>query len=125
MVRVSLNYKKLSKKPVIFLRLTGVKFSEFVEICERIKPLWDEKVESKKQSIGRSRCLRTLEDKVLALLLYYRTYITHEFIGYLFGLHNSNVCRLFKLLEPLLAKKITIKKDRTLTQDEVLKLLVD
>ena len=76
---MSLNYKKLSKKPVIFLRLTGVKFSEFVEICERIKPLWDEKVESKKQSIGRSRCLRTLEDKVLALLLYYRTYITHEF----------------------------------------------
>jgi hypothetical protein len=37
----------------------------------------------------------------------------HAFIGYLFGLHNSNVYRLFKLLEPLMEKKITIKKDRT------------
>lgn len=122
---MSLSYKKIRRKPIIFLRLTGVKLSEFVEICERIRPLWQEKVENKKQRIGRNRCLKTLEDKILALLLYYRTYITHEFIGYLFGLHNSNICRLFKLLEPLMAKKITIKKDRTLTQEEVLKLLVD
>lgn len=121
---MALNYKKVSKKPVTFLRLTGVKALEFSEVCERIKPLWQE-LESRKHRIGRSRCLKTLEDKVLALLMYYRTYITHEFIGYLFGLHNSNVCRLFKLLEPLMAKKITIKKDRTLTQEEVLKLLVD
>ncbi|MDQ8039906.1 MAG: hypothetical protein REH83_05805 [Rickettsiella sp.] len=32
---------------------------------------------------------------------------------------------MFKLREPLMAKKITIKKERTLTQEEVLKLLVD
>ncbi len=120
---MSLSYKKIRRKPIIFLRLTGVKLSEFVEICERIRPLWQEKVENKKQRMGRNRCLKTLEDKILAL--YYRTYITHEFIGYLFGLHNSNICRLFKLLEPLMAKKITIKKDRSLTQEEVLKLLVD
>jgi DDE superfamily endonuclease/Helix-turn-helix of DDE superfamily endonuclease len=121
---MSLNYKRISKKPVIFLRLTGVKFLEFSELCERVKPAW-EALERKKQCMGRSRCLQRLEDKVLALLLYYRTYFTHEFIGYLFELHNSNVCRLFKLLEPLMAKKITIKKDSTLTQEEVLKLLVD
>ncbi|WP_246562477.1 transposase [Rickettsiella endosymbiont of Dermanyssus gallinae] len=102
-----------------------MKVSEFAQICERVKPLWEEKVELQKRTMGRTRCLKTLEDKLLALLIYYRTYITHEFIGYLFGLHNSNVCRLFKLLEPLMAKKITIKKDRTLTQEEVLKLLVD
>jgi hypothetical protein len=121
---MSLTYKKISKRPVIFLRLIGVKVSEFTDLCERIKPLW-ETVEKKKRCHGRNRCLKTLEDRVLALLMYYRTYITHEFIGYLFGLHNSNVCRLFKLLEPLLAKKLTIKKDRTLTEEEVLKLLVD
>lgn len=60
------------------MRLTGVKWSEFVEIGKRIKALWDEKVESKKQCIGRSRCLKRVQDKVLALLLYYRTYITYE-----------------------------------------------
>jgi len=122
---MSLTYKRLSKRPLIFLRLSGVKLSEFVEICHRLKPLWEEAVEKRKRRHGRTRCLKTLEDRILALLLYYRTYITHEFIGYLFGLHNSNVCRLFKRLEPLMAKKITIKKDRTLTEEEVLKLLVD
>jgi hypothetical protein len=122
---MSLSYKRLSKRPLIFLRLAGVKLSEFVEICQRIKPLWEEGIEMKKRCCGRNRCLKTLEDRVLALLMYYRTYITHEFIGYLFGLHNSNVCRLFKRLEPLMAKKITIKKDRSLTEEEVLKLLVD
>lgn len=101
---MSLTYKRLSKRPLIFLRLFGVKFSEFVEICYRLKPLGEEEVEKKKRRHGRTRCLKTLEDRVLALLMYYRTYITHEFIGYLFGLHNSNVCRLFKRLEPLMAK---------------------
>lgn len=122
---MSLTYKRLSKRPLIFLRLSGVKPSEFVEICQRIKPLWEEVIEKRKRRHGRRGCLKTLEDKVLALLMYYRTYITHEFIGYLFGLHNSNVSRLFKRLEPLMAKKLTIKKDRTLTEEEVLKLLVD
>jgi len=51
--------------------------------------------------------------------------MTHEFIGYLMGLHNAKVCRLFKKLEPLLAKKICIQKDRSLTQEAVIKLLAD
>ena len=62
---------------------------------------------------------------MLALLLYYRTYVTHEFIGYLFDVDKANICRLFKKLEPLLAKKITIKKDRSLTLDKIIKLLAD
>ena len=57
--------------------------------------------------------------------MYYRTYISQFFLGYLFNLHSSNVCRLFKKLEPLLAKKTAIKKNRELTSDKVLELLVD
>jgi hypothetical protein len=98
---------------------------EFEEICECVKPLWEETIERKKKRHGRTSQLKTFEDKLLALCIYYRTYIAHEFIGYLFGLHNTNICRLFKKLEPLVAKKFTIKKDRTLTQEEVLKLLAD
>ena len=39
---------------------------------------------------------------------------------YLFNLHNSNICRLFKVIEPLLAGKITINKDRSLTSEKLL-----
>lgn len=122
---MAISYKNLSKKPVIFNRITGVTIKEFGEICERVKPLWQEKIEEKKRRFGRPAILRSIEDKVLALLIYYRTYITHEFIGYLFNLHSANVCRLFKKLEPLMARKLTIKKDRTLTPEVIIKLLAD
>ena len=122
---MSLTYKAISKKPHIFLRLTGVSVEKFLEIVQSVQPIWESKIESKKKKHGRTGNLKNFEDKLLALLLYYRTYITHEFIGYLVGLDNSNVCRLFKRLEPLMAKKIVVKKDRTLTQDEIIKILID
>lgn len=120
-----LTYAAVSRKPQIFLRLTGTTVTEFQEMVERVKSLWEIEVEDRKRRHGRTGNLKTFEDKLFALLLYYRTYITHEFIGYLLGLHNANVCRLFKKLEPLVARKITIKKDRSLTQEEIIKLLAD
>lgn len=122
---MQLTYERLKKKPQIFLRLTGITVNEFEQIRDKVKPLWEEEIEQKKKRPGRTSQLRYFEDKLLALFLYYRTYITHEFIGYLVGLHNANICRLFKKLEPLVAKKITIKKDRSLTQEEIIKILVD
>jgi hypothetical protein len=115
----------LSKRPQVFKRLRGVSLLEFREIANRIHPLWESSVEGVKKSAGRASVLKTVEDKLMALLIYYRTYVTHEFLGHLWGLHNSNICRLFKKLEPFLGKRLAIKKDRTLTPDVVLKLLVD
>jgi DDE superfamily endonuclease/Helix-turn-helix of DDE superfamily endonuclease len=124
-MRMSLTYLNLSKRPQVFKRMTGVSLLEFEEIISRIRSLWDSSVESLKKPQGRVSVLKTLEDKLMALLIYYRTYITHEFLGHLCGLHNSNICRLFKKLEPLLGKRLAIKKDRTLTPEVVLKILVD
>jgi hypothetical protein len=105
--------------------MTGVSLLEFEEIINRVGPLWNSSVESLKKPQGRLSVLKTLKDKLMALLIYYRTYVTHEFLGHLCGLHNSNICRLFKKLEPMLGKRLAIKKDRTLTPDVILKLLVD
>ena len=38
------------------------------------------------------------------LLMYYRLYITHEFLGFLFGLDDPNVGRNIDPLGPLLAQ---------------------
>lgn len=105
--------------------MTGVNVKEFEVMCQRVQPLWAEIIEAKKSCEGRKSKFKTFADKVLALLLYYRTYVTHEFIGYLFDVDKANICRLFKKLEPLLAKKITIKKDRSLTPEKIIKLLAD
>lgn len=121
---MSLNFSKLSKSPRNFLHLTGVSIEEFRELVERIKPDWELIKESKKCD-GRTSQLSTIEDQVLCTLLYYRTYNSQEFLGFLFNLHESNICRLLKKIEPLMAKKITIVKDRSLTPEKIMKLITD
>ena len=74
---------------------------------------------------GRKPKIKTHEDRLVLILLYYRCYVTHEFIGYFVGLDETNVCRLFARIEPLIAKKVHIKKDRTLTEEAVSTLLTD
>lgn len=120
---MQLNYERLMKHPYTFKRITGVSIKEFAAIVQEVRPY--EKEEAKKLGHGRNSHLPTLEDKLVCLLIYYRTYITHIFLGYLFNLHESNICRLLKKIESLLANKITITKDRSLTSDKVLELLAD
>jgi hypothetical protein len=121
---MGIKFDKLVKHPVVFLRLCGVSVTDFKEIANLIKPEWDQII-SQKKCAGRTAHVATLEDKLLCVLIYYRTYITHEFLGYLFNLHNSNICRLLKKMEPILAKKIAIKKDRSLTPEKILDLIAD
>lgn len=121
-----LTYARLCQKPASFLNLTGLKLSEFEKISVQVKLAWNQKIEGKRKSpAGRPSVLKHFEDKLLAIFIYYRTYITHEFLGYLFGLHNANICRLFRKIEPIIAGAITIKKDRTLTKEKILKILAD
>lgn len=121
---MSLNYHNLKEHPRNFRDVTGLKIEEFEKVVEKVRPEW-EKVQEQKKCHGRTSRLPVLQDKILCIILYYRTYITHRFLSYLFNLHNSNICRLFKKMEPLLAKKISIKKDRTMTPERILKILAD
>jgi len=60
------------------------------------------------------------------LLVYYRTYVPHTFLGFLFGLDDSNVSRSNRRLEPLLAGVFRIPERRvTLTREEIAELFVD
>lgn len=119
-----LTYKHLSKHPRSFMRISGLSIEDFNKLVIKLQPSF-ELLEAQKLCPGRPSHLPTFEDKLLCVLMYYRTYISHVFLGYLFNLHNSNICRLLRKMEPLLAKKISIKKDRTLTADKVMKILVD
>lgn len=121
---MQMSYERIKKQPNNFLKLTGLHVGQFEDLVSKIRPSF-QKLEEKKLLPGRRSHLPTLEDKLLCVLIYYRTYITHTFLGYLFNLHNSNICRLLKKIEPLLAKKISITKDRSLTADKVLKILAD
>ncbi|WP_083758836.1 IS5-like element ISCaa6 family transposase [Candidatus Amoebophilus asiaticus] len=119
-----LTYTRISKYPYNFRRITGLRLETFDKLVQKVRPVF-EKLEASKLRHGRRSHLPTLEDKLLCVLVYYRTYISHVFLGYLFNLHNANICRLLRKMEPLLAKKISIKKDRSLTSEKVLRILAD
>ena len=70
-----LSFVKLCNQNKKFSRLTGVKLEEFLEIVKKVRPLLEKFQKSKKVS-GRSSKLKTLEDEVLMLLMYYRFYVS-------------------------------------------------
>ena len=83
---MSLRYSKIKNHPTIFNRLFGVSVSEFERILKAVEPEWNNKVVKKYKRPGRNYKLN-LADQILMLLLYYRSYTTQIFIGFLFDLH--------------------------------------
>lgn len=105
------SYNKLSQHQRIFRKLTGLSLSEFNVILNLVIKDFDQAFPNR----GRRPKIKTHKDRLVLILLYYRCYVTHEFIGYFVGLDGTNVCRLFARIELLIAGKVHIKKDRTLT----------
>jgi len=118
-------YLKISKRPFIFKQLTGLEIEKFKQIMKKLKPLWKRQYEAKKKVLGRPYGLASLENYLLCLLLYYRCYTTQLFIGFLFSLDDATISRIIRRLEPILVKIIAIKKQRSLSEKEVEKLILD
>jgi hypothetical protein len=119
-----LTYLKIKKKPTTFNRLFGVSSLQFEIILNKVDPLWQSKIIDRYKRPGRNYKL-DVADMVLMLLLYYRSYISQEFVGYLFGIDNSRVCRILQKLEPLLAKVMALPNKKHLSQEEVESLIID
>lgn len=121
---MSLRYEKLKVRPVTFLGLFGMTVPQFEEIMKTFTPLWERQVLAAYRRPGRHFKLG-LEEMVLIVLLYYRSYITHLFIGFLFGLDDSRICRLMRKIEPVLAQVVALPQERHLSQREIESLIMD
>jgi hypothetical protein len=117
-----MRYEILKKKPAS--SLFGVKVEEFEGIREKVAPQWASEIIEKYAGPGRF-FKRGLGEMILLLLLYYRHYITQEFVGMLFGLHKSNVCRIIKRLEPILLRIMPLPERDKLTPEEIKDLIID
>jgi len=109
----------------------------FFEICERIRPTYLKaeekrlcKIQAKTERIlglaidGQYKL--SLEDRVLMLLMYYRLYVTHVFLGFLFGISESNVCRNMNAVQPLLAKFFRIPERKVdVNEEKILAMFLD
>lgn len=121
---MSIKYTKIKQHPTLFLRLFGVSVCQFERLHQALHPEWQKEVLDAYQRPGRSFKL-SLADMLLMTLLYYRSYTTQVFIGYLFDIDDSRVCRLIRRLEPMLARLMTLTKSRHLSQEEVESLICD
>lgn len=121
---MSLRYTKIKQKPTTFQRLIGVSPSQFEDILRKVEPKWQEKVIGSYKGPGREYKL-DVADMLLMTLLYYRSYISQEFVGFWFGIDDSRVCRIIQKLEPILAKVMAISKQKKLSKEEVESLIID
>lgn len=119
-----LSFDKLCQQKKNFSRLTGVTLDEFREVVRKVIPKW-EAFQKKKKISGRYSKINTLEDEVLLVLIYYRFYVSLQFLEYLFGLDESNICRHIQRLEPMLADGVKIKRNRMLTQSDLETIIID
>lgn len=124
---------RLRKNPQIFRRLTGISVEKFDEILKKLEPkyeAWKKKrvlrmKRKRKEGGGRKRNL-ALEDRLLMLLMYYRVYVTHAFLGFLFEIDDSNVGRNMNPLEKFLAGIFRIpEKKIEISEEELLEVFVD
>jgi hypothetical protein len=110
---------RLAKRPVTFKRLTGLDVWQFCDLLEKFDPLilaadrkrLYKRERQRKIGAGNEYSLRPC-DRLLMTLMYYRTYVSQEFLGYLFDLDAANVCRNMARIRPVLAQIFRIPEKR-------------
>jgi DDE superfamily endonuclease/Helix-turn-helix of DDE superfamily endonuclease len=125
--------ERLQRSPKAFRQLTGITPAAFDRLLAELTPRHEQSEARRKDrpgrlrkpGAGRKRSLG-LADRLLMLLIYYRTYTTHAFLGFLFGVDDSAVGRNINPLQPLLAGIFRIPERRVkLDPEDIRELFFD
>src|ERR1700712_5241449 len=125
--------ERLRRSPNAFRQLTGITPDAFDRTLAQLTPRYEQADARRKDrpdrkrrpGAGRKHALG-LDDRLLMLLIYYRTYATHALLGFLFGVDDSAVGRNINPLQPLLAGIFRIPERRVeLAEDEIRELFFD
>ena len=125
--------ERLLKTPQTFRRLTGLTPASFRRLVGEVAVAEAQVLARRAARPGRCRRAGAgrkpalpPDDRLLMLLIYYRTYVTHAFLGFLFALDDSNVSRCNRRTEPLLAGVFRIPERKVaLAPDEIRELFFD
>lgn len=108
-------YTRIVKHPSLFFNITGMKLAEFSVLLPRITAQYELIEQSRKEktvilkqprrrAIGGGNAYKNdVADRILMALMYYRLYLTQEFMALLFAVdHKSTVCRSIQSVLPAL-----------------------
>lgn len=107
-----------------FRRLTGVSVTTFDQMRQQLQRPWEAAQKCKRKS-GRPWEIGGLEDHLLVLLIYYRCYVTQEFIGFLYGVDRSVICRAIQRVEKPARSLFGLERAPCLSKDEAETLIID
>lgn len=107
-------YRKLSRNPKQFLTVTGMNLHQFQALLPQFTQAFERQEQKRKAVVvktkaarqrgagGGSRFAHELPDQMLMLLIYYRFYLTQEFLTLLFlHQHKSSISRNISLMRAL------------------------
>ena len=107
-------YHKLSRKPKLFLSVTGMNLHQFQILLPQFEQAAAKLERRRKKRVvvtgnkrlrgigGGAQFANSLPDRLLILLFYYRLYLTQEFLTLLFKAeHKSVICRAIQLMRPV------------------------
>lgn len=105
-----LTYQELIKKPSRFMTLTSLTVEEFDELLPAFERAWEADVEkrasckARKRKVGGGRkpTLKSSADKLLFILVYFKTYPLQEVQGTLFGMSQGQANDWIQRLTPIL-----------------------
>jgi hypothetical protein len=104
-----LQYPVLRHRPALFLKLTGLRLSEFDALVMDVLPQFEQAEVARLSRANRQRDLgggrnATLDgrDQLLLTVVWLRQYPTHDVLGYLFGVSQPTVGRYIERILPLL-----------------------
>jgi len=116
---------RLQRSPKAFRQLTGITPTVFDRLLAELIPRHEAAEARRKDRPGRRRRPGAgrkhsliLSDRLLMLLIYYRTYTTHSFLGFLFAVDDSAVGRNINPLHPLLAGIFRIPERKVVLDPE-------
>lgn len=108
-----------------FRSLTGVAAETFRTMVERLRPHWRKRIVAPKNRDGRPWGVGGLEDHLLLLLILYRCAVTQEFMGCLYRVDKSTVCRALRRIERLAARVLGVTRAIRVSRAEAEALIID
>src|SRR5664279_5609691 len=112
------------RRSASFQRLAGVSVATFDQMLAQLSGPWA-KAQARKLKAGRPWETGGLEDHLLIMLIYYRCYVTQEFIGFFYNVDKSAICRAIKRIERLAKPLFGVKREPRVSRKEAEALIID
>ena len=114
--QMELSYENLKNNPKTFLAFTGFDVGEFQILLKAFTIAWEKYVQQHRLPLeirqrgyggGRKAQLATYEDKLLFILVYFKTYPLQEVLAFHFDMSQGQACQWIQILSEVLLQTLT------------------